>query len=175
MVDFSLNFQQSRQPKIWLGYSLFASGVIALIFCYFSYSEESAEIVNLENEIEQISHTKPAKILPVDLSQLDAIKHQSELQQKIHQSLVISWPALFHDLEISKPEHIMLTEILPETKDNTIRLTGQANQLADVLGYVQELKKARALRGVNLLDHHIIKTENKTVVNFEIEAIWNQS
>lgn len=159
---------------MWLGYSLFALGVVALTCCYVSYLAVAAQVASLESELEQLSQNKPVKMLSADRLQLDAIKHQSELQQQIHQSLALPWPALFHDLEISKPEHILLTDILPDTKDNTLRITGQANQLTDVLAYVQQLKKASALRNVNLLDHHIIKLEANTIVNFEIEAVWNQ-
>lgn len=159
---------------MWLGYSLLALGVVALVSCYFSYSAVSAKVASIENELEQLSQNKPVKRSSADRLQLDAIKHQSELQQQIHESLVMPWPALFHDLEISKPEHILLTDVLPDAKDNTIRITGQANQLTDVLAYIQELKSTSTLRSVNLLDHHIIKLEANTSVNFEIEAIWNQ-
>lgn len=173
MRAFSLNFQQSKWPNQWLGYGLFVLGLVALIYCYVGYSRSADKIANIENEMEQLLHIKPPKPVLADRLQQDAIRLQSEMQHKIYQSLVMPWPALFRALEHSKPEQIRLTEILPDTSTNSIRIAGQANQLVDVLAYVQSLKNEDALRSVGLLGHQVVKLETKTVVNFEIEATWN--
>jgi len=173
MRAFSLNFQQSKWPNQWLGYSLFTLGLVALIYFYAAYTRSAARIANIEIEIERLSYIRPPKSLSTNRLQQDASRLQSEMQHKIYQSLVMPWPELFRALESSKPEQITLNEILPATSTNSIRIVGQANQLADVLAYAQSLKKEDAFRSVSLLSHQIVKLETKTAVNFEIGATLN--
>ncbi len=171
---FNLNFQQSKPAKLWLGYLLFGLGLSALMILYLNYSASTTKLADIASALEQLSHTKPTKTQPADRLKQTVIQHQSDLQHQIHQSLTMPWPALFQALETSKPEQITLSEILPDTATTTVRIVGQAHQLADVLAYVQALKQENVLRNVSLLVHQVAKSDVKTVVNFEIEASWHQ-
>ncbi len=174
MPTFSLNFQQPKQHKPWLGYTLIVMGLAGLIYCYVVYMAMANKIDNVENAIEQISHKKPHKVLAIDRVQQLVAKQQLDFQSKINRSLTTPWPALFQALEASKQDTIILTEILPDTSMDTITIKGQANQLNNALAYVKSLEKESVFSNVSLLDHQLTKSDSKVMVNFEMEASWNR-
>src|SRR5262245_36595693 len=80
----------------------------------------------------------------------------------------VPWESLFHALERSRTEGVLLLSVEPNSENRTLRLTGEAKSYLAALSYVATLGERETLQNVHLVRH---ESRGEAVV-FAISAAW---
>lgn len=172
MQKFQLNFLPRKDNALSLGQSVFVLGLLCLFACYVIYDKKNKQLIAIQDQLTQPradSHQKALKIPPTHLEEL---AHKKELQSSMQKAIDTPWDKLFSALESSDRRNIQLLEILPETDKGKIRILAKAQQLNEILDYVEVLKKQPTLQDVTLIEHQTIPSDNQVTIQFTIEASW---
>jgi len=86
--------------------------------------------------------------------------------------LSVPWIGLFRGLESADARGLGLTSLVPNAHDHTLKLTGEAHSVPDVLDYVQRLSALRQLQQVRLLSYETVTRNNVDLVTFSVSATW---
>jgi hypothetical protein len=86
--------------------------------------------------------------------------------------LGVPWNRLFTSLEITSTPQVALLEIKPEAAKGRLRISGEARNMAVLLGYVRTLEALDTLRDVSILEHEVLATDIGQTVAFRLQAQW---
>ena len=87
-------------------------------------------------------------------------------------ALSVPWVDLFRALESADAHGLGLTSLVPNAHDHTLKLTGEAHSVPDVLDYVQRLCGLHQLQQVRLQSYETVTRNNVDVVTFSVSATW---
>lgn len=86
--------------------------------------------------------------------------------------LTLAWDALFAAIEhATAARPVALLAVQPDPAAREVRLSGEAKNLEEVLGYVEALAGSKALGRVHLTEHEILD-EPERPVRFVVIASW---
>ena len=88
--------------------------------------------------------------------------------------LGLPWTKLFAALEAAANDQVALLAIEPDTKNGTVKITGDSKDYLAALGYVLNLSQADALSNVQLVRHEVKQNDPQRPVAFSISAAWNE-
>jgi Tfp pilus assembly protein PilN len=88
--------------------------------------------------------------------------------------LGLPWSKLFAALEAAANDQVALLAIEPDTKNGTVKITGDSKDYLAALGYVLNLSQADALSNVQLVRHEVKQNDPQRPVAFSISAAWNE-
>lgn len=169
-----LDFQDTRRRTGWLSILLLAAGLAAGSYLVIHFFTVQAAVNMLEARQAAIARqtqrtSRPAHLYTRDPQQLRAeIKDANEVLLQ----LSLPWAALFKDIEASQQQHVALLSIVPDAPRQVIKISGEARDLTDVLGYLRNLQKAKSLKSVYLQNHKIDLRAAEKPVRFTILASW---
>ena len=86
--------------------------------------------------------------------------------------LTIPWETLFAAVEAADVRGLGLLSLAPTARDRSLRVSGEARNLADLLSYVDRAAAQPALSQVHLLGHNAVQREGASVVSFTLAATW---
>lgn len=86
--------------------------------------------------------------------------------------LTVPWHELFTAIEAADARPLGLLSMLPNARDRSLRIAGEARSTADVLAYVERLAGQRALTQVHLVGYSSAQRDGVPVVSFSLAASW---
>lgn len=87
-------------------------------------------------------------------------------------ALNVPWGQLLESLEARAGNDIALLAIEPDVKKKTVRITGEARNLAALPDYVDVLAEQKLLQDVVLIEHQVQAQDPQRPVHFVIQASW---
>ncbi|HET7366283.1 MAG TPA: PilN domain-containing protein [Burkholderiales bacterium] len=88
--------------------------------------------------------------------------------------LGLPWARLFAALEAAGSDQVALLAIEPDTKNGTVKISGDSKDYLAALGYVLTLSQNDALSHVQLVHHEVQQKDPLHPVSFAISAAWNE-
>ena len=88
--------------------------------------------------------------------------------------LGLPWAKLFAALEAAGSDQVALLAIEPDTKNGTVRISGDSKDYLAALGYVLTLSQNDALSHVQLVHHEVQQKDPLHPVSFSLSAAWNE-
>lgn len=174
MHALTLDYQTTQRSSTWSEKALLLIGLATTLLVGTHYLTVSAGIDELATTQ---SATEHAKKTPVSDSRLASLNEQ-QLRTEINQAnvilaqLALPWEALFRDIESSQRNRVALLSIEPNTDKRTVKITGEAKDLAAMLSYTQFLQQKESLTGVYLQSHHVELQSAEKPVRFTLHAAW---
>ena len=95
--------------------------------------------------------------------------------QTIVTALVMPWSKLFQAIEQADNKDIALLNLVPNTKNQQITLSGEGKDLLTVLSYVNQLQTQPILEKVYLQKHTIDNSNVSKPVKFTIFTQWRNT
>lgn len=159
-LDFAADGARSR----WPARVLLAAGVFLALDTALSYRELRESVESSQAALAQAApRGAPARTAAPE--ELAAVRDTVE-------RLAMPWEGLFAALESAADDQVALLAIEPDAKKGTVLISGDSKDYLAALGYVLNLSRAEALRGVQLVRHE--KTdESRGSVRFAVSALWN--
>ena len=86
--------------------------------------------------------------------------------------LAVPWDALFRGLESADARGLGLLAVLPDARERSIRIRGEARSVPEVLAYVDRLAAVPVLAQVHLLGYETLQRDGVAIVSFTLGATW---
>jgi Tfp pilus assembly protein PilN len=114
----------------------------------------------------QVAARAPAPVrAPVPAAQADAV-NAAVLQ------LNLPWRALHDTVQSATPPAIALLALEPDAKRRSLRITAEARNSDDMIGYVEQLRRQDWFDAVALVRHEINEQDPNRPIRFQIDAGW---
>ena len=160
-LDFIRRAPRSRWAgRVLLAVALGVAGDMAFTFVQLERAVKSNEAV--------VARAQPRKAAP------DATPEELALARDTVERLGLPWSKLFAALEAAANDQVALLAIEPDTKNGTVKITGDSKDYLAALGYVLNLSQAEALSNVQLVRHEVKQNDPQRPVAFSISAAWNE-
>jgi hypothetical protein len=157
----------------WLGWALLLAAVAAVLTLaeqHAAIEQEHAAVQARHHSLSQaLRAAEPRRGGAVPDAQLLADLRRANM---IIDQLTIPWEPLFSAVEAADGRGLGLLSMAPTARDRTLRLSGEARNLAELLAYVERVADQPALSQVHLLGHNSVQREGANVVAFTLAATW---
>lgn len=103
---------------------------------------------------------------------------QAATQRRLAQALaaaeplVVPWAQLFEALESVPTRKVLIQELVPDAAARSLRLSGQAPGLPEVLAYVERLSAQPLLGQVHLVSAEPVLRDGQSAMAFSLQASW---
>jgi Tfp pilus assembly protein PilN len=169
-LDYQISRRKSNRPEI----ILLLSGLAATLFLGIHYLTVTTEMEQLESQQTTAASKTKHRVVDARLASLNAQQLRAEINQAnvVLAQLALPWEALFRDIESSQRGRVALLSIEPNADKRTVKITGEAKDLAAMLSYLQFLQQKPSLHGVYLQSHHVDQQTAEKPVRFTLNASW---
>lgn len=184
MQALGFNFAGHRRISSPLGLTLLAAGVAAFAVITLDYLAASEDLARVQARHERMvrldSATRPGKrvaALPATAASSIAgdSANASNTVMRVTQQLQLPWDALLQDLETLVDPSVALLSLDAQGQAHTLRLTGEAKTMAEVLAYVGRLRALPSLDAAQLTSHEEKLAGTVKVIRFTVDANWRKS
>ena len=160
-LDFIRRAPRSRWAgRVLLAVALGVAGDMAFTFAQLERAVKSNEAV--------VARAQPRKAVT------QVSNEELALARDTVERLGLPWTKLFAALEAAANDQVALLAIEPDTKNGTVKITGDSKDYLAALGYVLNLSQAEALSNVQLVRHEVKQNDPQRPVAFSISAAWNE-
>jgi hypothetical protein len=157
----------------WLGWALLlaaVAAVLALAEHHAAVERDHAAVQARHQSLSQaLRAAEPRRSGAVPDAQMLADMRRANL---IIDQLTIPWEPLFSAVEAADGRGLGLLSMAPTARDRTLRLSGEARNLSELLAYVERVADQPPLNGVHLLGHNNVQRDGANVVAFTMAATW---
>ena len=160
-LDFIRRAPRSRWAgRVLLAVALGVAGDMAFTFVQLERAVKSNEAT--------VARAQPRKAVT------QVSNDELALARDTVERLGLPWTKLFAALEAAANDQVALLAIEPDTKNGTVKITGDSKDYLAALGYVLTLSQADALSHVQLVRHEVKQNDPQHSVAFSISAAWNE-
>lgn len=175
MRSLKLYFPYHGQRLPLIDYALLLLGVIVLLTVAYQFKQIMADIAYWEarearvTQQQKYSHQSRTPMARANKATQQEIKQVNEVLQQ----LGLPWEPLFDSLEMASSKEVALLSLQPSVAGRTIRLTGEARNLAALVAYVQALELEPVLKDVHLASYKTRQDHPYHPLVFSIIATWH--
>jgi type II secretory pathway component PulL len=162
-----------RPQRRWLGWLVLVPALLAGWWLLEHQANMQAEFDALQADTEQLHQRllpTRQRVAPPDAETLRKLARAN----MVIDELSLPWRELFRAVEAADIRGMGLLALVPNTQDRTLRLSGEARNLAVVHQYVDRLAAQKPLAGVHLVSYDTVDREGSKVVTFSLTARWQQ-
>ena len=160
-LDFIRRSARSRwAPRVLLAVALGLAGEMAVSYVQLVRQVRANETI--------VARAKPHKPLAA------ASPEELAFARDTVERLGLPWAKLFAALESAGSGEVALLAIEPDTKNGTVKISGDSKDYLAALGYVLTLSQNDALSHVQLVRHEVKQNDAQHPVAFSISAAWNE-
>jgi hypothetical protein len=165
-----INFVRRRRFASPLGWLLLLVGVIGLGVVVLDYTQAQDELAAVQARSQRLARSdKPAparrNAAPVNPDTTRATVHASA-------ALAQPWDGLLHELESLHDPRVALLSVDAKAEARTLRMTGEALAMADVVAYIKRLRRLPLTRNVALVTHETRRDGQVDVIRFSLDVVW---
>lgn len=185
MRKLKLNFPyRHQQIASVIEYAVLLLGVLSVVVAIYLLKltmEKTADWEGYETRLAQQQHKSTATTSRTTFRAAPAARVDQATQQELKQANVIlqqlnqPWELLFDSLELAASKDVALLSLQPVAASRTVRLAGEAKNLAGLVMYVEALEREAAFRNVHLINYKIRQDHPQHPVSFLIAATWLDS
>lgn len=170
MARLSLDYQHGTRPFPWAGAALLVSALAVLTLAGIYYRELAGKVVSWEAKARQDiapgQQTTGSQRGMADTAL--EIKHANEVLRQI----TLPWGELFQAIESSSDKELALLAMEPDAEKHVVKISGEAKNIAAVLGYIKRLSAQEAFSSIYLQSHQIQQQDPEKPVRFALLAAW---
>jgi hypothetical protein len=165
-----IDFVRRRRLASPLGWLLLLVGLIGLGGVVLDYTQAQDELLAVQARSQRqarIDKPAPARrpAAPMNPESSNAAVHASA-------ALTQPWDGLLRELESLNEPRVALLSLDAKAEARTLRVTGEANAMADVVAYIKRLRPSPLTRSAALVTHEIRRDGQVDVIRFSLDVIW---
>lgn len=178
MQALGFNFAGRANFTSLLGLLLLVAGLAAVSVVTLDYLDATDELARVQARQERLSRldsaTRSGRRVATS-PPASASSNSAGTVAQVTQQLKLPWDALLHDLETLDDPSIALLSLDAQGQARTLRLTGEAKTISEVVGYVGRLRSLSSVDAANLTSHEEKLVGTVKVVRFTVDATWRKS
>ena len=170
MYSIGINFVQRRYPTSLFGLWLFAVGVVAAGVVAVDYFEARSELERVEMRLARLQ--RPVSAPRQREGTLAATQADEKAVGRVVAQLRTPWDAVLREIEKLGSPAVALLSVDGQGQSHTLRITGEAKAMADVVAYLRRLRQSSLIEAANLSHHEERQAGAVNVIRFSLDATW---
>jgi Tfp pilus assembly protein PilN len=156
--------------------ALLAAGVAGILLCaggVWLGSDMARKRAAREAQVERLAARQAAlSKAPVRVAQVAIPEAQANAVNGAIQQLNVPWRQLEDAVGAATPANIALLALDPDARKQILKITAEARNSDDMVGYVQVLKQQEFFTGAALTRHEIGEQDPNRPIRFQVEVQW---
>ena len=180
MPRLRLKFPDNGQSVPHIDYSILFIGLLVLAGVLLQFQQITEEVNYWTNRVEHLEKQQQKKTAPRTRGTPRVKEFSQEIRKEIIQANAIldqinlPWEALFDSIENAATEEIALLSLQPTVSSRTLRISGEAKNMSELLDFVEALERELTLENVHLLNYKIKQDNPHRPIVFLLTAAWIQ-
>lgn len=169
-------YQEQSIPQIDFSILLVGVFVVAGVFLQFRYLTE--EVNYWSSRVERLEKQQQQKAAPRTRAAARVREFSQEIRKEIAQAnsildqINLPWEALFDSIESAATEQIALLSLQPNVSNRTLRISGEAKNMTELLTFVEALEREAVFENAHLLNYKIKHDNPHRPIIFLLTAAW---
>ena len=144
------------------------------------FRQVTEEVNHWTNRVERLEKQQQQKAAPRTRSTPRIKEFSQEIRKEITQANAIldqinlPWETLFDAIEHAATEEIALLSLQPNVASRTLRLSGEAKSMSELLDFVEALERELIFENVHLLNYKVKQDNPHRPIIFLLTAAWMQ-
>ena len=170
MNTLAINFVQRRRNVSSVGIVLFLAGAAAACVTTSIYLDGKAELEHAQARVLRLQRTQTTARRPA--SSPTVVRDEDKSFSRVGIQLRRPWNALLSDIDLISTPSVALLSVEGQGQTRALRMSGEAKTMADVVDYVNRLRKLPLMESVNLVQHEERQSGPVSVIRFSLDAAW---
>ena len=181
MPRLRLKFPDHGQFVPHIDYSILFIGLLVLAGVLLQFQQITEEVNYWTNRVEHLEKQQQKKTAPRTRGTPRIKEFSQEIRKEIIQAnavldqINLPWEALFDSIENAATEEIALLSLQPTVSSRTLRISGEAKNMSELLDFVEALERELTLENVHLLNYKIKQDNPHRPIVFLLTAAWIQA
>ncbi len=177
MSRLKLRFPYHEQSIPHIDYSILLIGLLILAGVLLQYRHITEEVNYWSNRVERLEKQQQQKAAPRARS-TRVREFSQEIRKEIAQAntvldqINLPWETLFDSIESAATEQIALLSLQPNVANQTLRISGEAKNMSELLDFVEALERELVFENVHLLNYKIKQDNPNRPIIFLLTATW---
>ncbi|MBZ0106406.1 MAG: hypothetical protein K8H84_12350 [Sulfuricella denitrificans] len=173
MPGLRLDYQQ-RKAFPWGGLALLALalGVLGATGAYYRDMDSQAEDWEARAAQLERASRQPALEAGSGGRGSESLALEVKRANEVLRQLNLPWERLFRAVELSGGKDVALLALEPDTEKHSVKISGEAKNMATLLDYIKQLKQRDVFGAVYLQNHQILLQDPDKPVRFALLADW---
>lgn len=177
MSRLKLKFPYQEQLIPQVDYAILLIGLLIVIGIFMQYRHVTEEVNYWSSRVERLEKQQQQKNAPRNRS-ARVKEFSQEIRKEIAQAntildqLNLPWESLFDSIESASTEHIALLSLQPNVGNRTLRISGEARSMSELLDFVEALEREAVFENVHLLNYKIKQDNPHRPIIFLLTATW---
>ena len=178
MPRLRLKFPDHGQLVPHVDYSILLIGLLVLAGVLFQFRQITEEVNYWSNRVERLEKQQQQKAAPRTRSTPRIREFSQEIRKEIIKANAIldqinlPWEALFDSIEHATTEEIALLSLQPNVSTRTLRISGEAKNMSELLNFVEALERELIFENVHLLNYKIKQDNPHRPIVFLLTTTW---
>lgn len=170
----AIDFIEHRRFASPLGLLLFAVGVVTMGIVITDYGDAHEELQRVETQHARLLRQMRHDAVPRrQESSSSKVQTDAKTAERVFSQLNLPWNVLLRELENIADPDIALLSIESQGQARTLRLTGEAKTINDVVAYVTRLRESPQIVAATLSGHEEKQAGAIQVIRFSLDIDWN--
>ena len=180
MPRLRLKFPDRGQSVPHIDFSILLIGLLVLADVLLQFRQVTEEVNHWTNRVERLEKQQQQKAAPRTRSTPRIKEFSQEIRKEITQANAIldqinlPWETLFDAIEHAATDEIALLSLQPNVASRTLRLSGEAKSMSELLDFVEALERELVFENVHLLNYKVKQDNPHRPIIFLLTAAWMQ-
>lgn len=180
MRSLKLRFPDTGQRTRGVDLILFFAGFIIFLGVLYQFKVTSEAINYWNLHIEHIENKQNPEKTDSGRRNSQNREINLEIRKEIKNantilgSLNFPWGALFDSIENAVSQDIALLSLLPNVSKRSLRISGEAKNMDELLAFVKALEREDLFINAHLLNYKIKKSSPHEPIVFQVTTSWNK-
>ena len=180
MPRLRLKFPDRGQSVPHIDFSILLIGLLVLAGVLMQFRQVTEEVNHWTNRVERLEKQQQQKAAPRTRSTPRIKEFSQEIRKEITQANAIldqinlPWETLFDAIEHAATDEIALLSLQPNVASRTLRLSGEAKSMSELLDFVEALERELVFENVHLLNYKVKQDNPHRPIIFLLTAAWMQ-
>lgn len=180
MSRLRLKFPDHGQSVPRIDFSILLIGLLTLAGVFLQFRQVTEEVNSWTHRVERLEKQQQQKAAP----RTRATPRIKEIGQEIRKEIIqanaildqinLPWETLFDSIEQAATEEIALLSLQPNVSSRTLRISGEAKSMSELLDFVEALERELVFENVHLLNYKIKQDNPHRPIVFLLTAAWIQ-
>ncbi len=177
MPRLRLKFPYHEQSIPYIDFSILFIGLLVLVGVLLQFRYITEEVNYWSNRVEHLEKQQQ-KAAPRTRSTPRVREFGQEIRKEIAQAngildqINLPWETLFDSIESAATEQIALLSLQPNVSNRTLRISGEAKSMSELLDFVEALEREVVFENVHLLNYKIKQDNPHRPIVFLLTAAW---
>ncbi len=178
MHRLKLKFPYQEQSIPYVDFSILLIGILVLAGVLLQFRYLTEEVNYWSSRVERLEKQQQQKTAPRTRATTRVKEFSQEIRKEIAQANTIldqinlPWETLFDSIESAATEQIALLSLQPNVSSRTLRISGEAKNMAELLDFVEALEREHVFENVHLLNYKIKQDNPHRPIIFLLTAAW---